>query len=395
MDDEPNVIPLVEYEPKELLRRVLKETEGRALWEEYGKRIEVEFPSPKTDDKWKLTSQGWVGYIPLSPDVGISIKPKVELANIFRMLEYAYQLKSFEILEGIFNSDSLQEFYEQLANILAKRILARGRMGYYRQYLNRVERMPYITGQLEIRSHICEPWKVQPRCRYQDHTPDIDENQILAWTLFVIARSGLCSERVAPVIRKAYRSLQGFVTLMPFSPEDCLGRLYNRLNQDYQQLHALCRFFLDNSGPVHDVGDRSMMPFLVNMANLFEKFVGSWLKAHLHLGYSINIQEQVVFRKEGRLSFIIDLVIVDDETGKVKYVLDTKYKAPDRPASDDVAQAIAYAQVKQCYEAILIYPEPLNNPLDEWADDIRVRSLTFSLDDDLEEAGRQFLSELF
>ena len=32
---------------------------------------------------------------------------------------------------------------------------------------------------------------------------DIDENQILAWTLFIIARSGLCEDRVAPVVRKA------------------------------------------------------------------------------------------------------------------------------------------------------------------------------------------------
>ena len=55
---------------------------------------------------------------------------------------------------------------------------------------------------------------------------------------------------------------------------------------------------------------------------------------------------------------------------------------------------ISYAHTKGCREAILIYPTPLDQPLDETIRGIRVRSLTFSLDGDLEQAGQRFLQDL-
>jgi len=36
-------------------------------------------------------------------------------------------------------------------------------------------------------------------------------------------------------------------------------------------LHALCRFFLENSGPAHSSGGHTCFPFLVDMAQLFER----------------------------------------------------------------------------------------------------------------------------
>ena len=54
----------------------------------------------------------------------------------------------------------------------------------------------------------------------------------------------------------------------PVGADRCVGRTYNRLNADYEPMHALCRFFLENSGPAHARGDRSMLPFLVNMPRL-------------------------------------------------------------------------------------------------------------------------------
>jgi hypothetical protein len=38
---------------------------------------------------------------------------------------------------------------------------------------------------------------------------------------------------------------------------------------------------LENSGPAHERGSQSMLPFLVNMTRLYELFVSEWLKAHL------------------------------------------------------------------------------------------------------------------
>ena len=178
-----------------------------------------------------------------------------------------------------------------------------------------------------------------------------------------------------------------------------MGRQYNRLNEDYRPLHALCRFFLEQSGASHELGDRTTLPFLVDMARLYERFVAEWLKAHretvlLPLGFDIKSQQRVYVGQGKALYFDIDLVLQDMATGAAKYVLDTKYKASTAPASSDIAQVVAYAEAKGCQEGILVYPTPLSEPLNIRVGSIRIRSLIFSLAGDLEQAGYRFLQNL-
>jgi len=389
-----NVLSLTEYVPQRLPKECIPESLGETLWKKYSSQITVDFPSPKTEDQWQLTSQGWVGFIPCTSELGISLKPKVELQNLFRMLEYAYKLKSFQFLEGLVECESLEEFYERLANVLAKRILDRGRKGFYRFYLPETEVLPFIKGRMNVRQAIQKPWQVNLQCHYEEHTADIEENQILHWTLSHIAKSGICSERVLPKVRRAYHALRGFSSLLPFRPSDCIGRIYNRLNDDYQVLHSLCRFFLEHSGPSHEFGDRNMLPFLVNMERLYELFVAEWLKAHLPSSIILSVQEKVDVGDDQALTFNIDLVLYDSETGDALCVLDTKYKSKGNPVANDVAQVMAYAEMKDCKEAVLIYPVPLNSPLIKSDGRIHVKGMTFSLDGDLEEAGQSFLNSL-
>lgn len=390
-----SILSLEEYIPAGFPRDAIPDNLGEILWRNYSSQVAVDFPSPKTDGQWQLTSQGWVGHIPLTPELDLALRPKVELGNLFRMLEYAYRLKSFRFLEGLVECQSLEEFYESLAKILAQRVLDRGRKGFHRAYLPETELLPYVRGQLDMRQIIQTPWNVKLQCHYEEHTADIEENQILAWTLSRIARSGMCTERVLPTIRQAYRALRGLVSVQPCSPQDCVGRLYNRLNDDYHPLHALCRFFLEHSGPSHEMGDRTVLPFLVNMERLYELFVAEWLKAHLPHNVLLKVQEKVDIGEGEALTFTIDLVLYAAETGKARCVLDTKYKAKEKTEPDDVAQVVAYAEMKGCNAAVLVYPVPLPRPLDESVGNIRVQSMTFSLKGDIEEAGQSFVKCLF
>ena len=90
----------------------------------------------------------------------------------------------------------------------------------------------------------------------------------------------------------------------------------------------------------------------------------------------------------------MDLILRDIETNEILYVLDTKYKAPDKVENTDRNQVVTYATLLNCKNAILIYPQNLKAPIDQQIGDIRVRSLTFSLDSDLNEAGKAFLTSL-
>lgn len=392
MSDEKRLIDLTEYEVRLVSPSELAEPDGRKLWTQYGEKVEVQPPTFQTDNVWRLRSLGWVGYIPLGPHLGIRLAPKVPIGNLFRMLEYAYQLRSFEFLEGFTDAATLEEAFDRLANVLAKRVLDRHRKGFHRAYLGQEESLPYIRGSLDLSERLRRPWTVRLPCTFDEHTADIEDNRILLWTLQEIARSGICTPRTIPNVRRAYRSLLGAAALEPILPKDCVDRLYTRLNTDYEPLHALCRFFLEHAGPTHDAGDRRMLPFLVDMARLFELFVAEWLRGHLPKAYRLKYQENVKVGETGGLSFAIDMVLYDALSGEPLAVMDTKYKAPQTPSTDDVQQIVAYAESKDCRRAILVYPTVL-----DWrakVGKIEVFTLPYLLHDDLEDAGRNLMRHL-
>lgn len=220
----------------------------------------------------------------------------------------------------------------------------------------------------------------------------MEENQILAWTLLRITRIDITLKRSLPAVCRACRTLQGPVDPKQFHPHDGIDRLYNRLNEDYEPLHALCRFFLENTGPSHNVGVRKMLPFLVNMDRLYDLFVAEWLRVHLPSQWSIEPKERVYIGTDQNRYFEVDLVLYRADTLEPVCVLDTTYKA-DKPHIEDLAQVAAYAESKACNHAVLIAPNPIDQPLNEKVGDIRVRSLTFGLEGDLENGGHKFVAE--
>jgi 5-methylcytosine-specific restriction enzyme subunit McrC len=392
---ERETITLAEYRPQSLPRVALPEASGELLWRQYSTQVAVEFPSPITSDQWRLTAQGWVGYIPLTSTLGLSLLPKVPIQSLFGMLEYAYGQQTFQILSGLYDTQSLDELYERLAEVLARRVLRRCRDGLVRSYIAETEELSVVRGSLNVRRMAQRPWDTRLECTYHEHTADIDDNQILAWTLFIIERSGLCRpERALPIVHQAFRQLQGTVALVPVTAAACTNRRYHRLNSDYAPLHALCRFFLDNSGPHYGVGDKAMVPFLIDMARLYEQFVAAWMQAHLPP--AVRLDQQVPYRIDAAsgLEFRIDVVLTDAASGRTRCVLDTKYKRVSAPSTDDIAQIVAYAEAKGCQDAILAYPFPPTRPLDAYVGDVRVRSVVFALDAELEQAGQAFLQQV-
>jgi 5-methylcytosine-specific restriction enzyme subunit McrC len=307
------------------------------------------------------------------------------------MLEYAYRLESFHVLPGLLDSQSIEDFFERLARILAERVLARARKGLYRAYVPDYDHLPYIRGTLDVTRQARQPWTVALPCDFHEHTADLEDNQILAWTLQRIAQSGLCSERLLPVVRRAFHAVQGVAATKPFRPADCVDRLYNRLNGDYEPLHALCRFFLEHTGPTYELGRSRMVPFVVNMGRLFELFVAEWLKVHLPKRFELRYQEQVHFAHAEQLQLTIDAVLYERATGRPVCVLDAKYKVPEGPSQGDLAQIGFYADAKGCDEAALVYPTTLASPFNATVGNKRVRTLTFDLDGDLEATGRAFI----
>jgi hypothetical protein len=215
----------------------------------------------------------------------------------------------------------------EVALVLSRRVLDRMRKGLYQAYLPKLESLGFVRGRLELEQIIRKPWTTDLACHYEDFTSDIVYNQVLAWTLRLVCQCGLCTPRVLPTVRRAYRALQRFVTLEPLDSDACLRLQYHRLNEDYQPLHGLRRFFLENTGPTHTTGRNDMLPFLVDMARLFELFVAQWLRAHLPPFLCLQAQELVHVGESGSLWFTIDIVLYNSTNSNPSCVIDTKYKA--------------------------------------------------------------------
>jgi len=395
MNNGASVIELVEYESRFLPQSELTEEEAHRIYLQFDGKIAVEWPTPKTGNLWQLTSVGWVGFVPLGEGRGISLQPKVSLGNLFRMLEHAYDLRSFKLLEGLYDCESIRDFYERLATILARRLLDRAREGLYKTYRKEDAEISFIRGRIDIPTLARRAVKTPVPCSFEEHTMDVEDNQIVAWTFYTILRSGICTERVNPILRKAERVLRNSVSLKPFCDFDCVGRNYNRLNADYGMLHKLCRFFLENTGPTQNLGDRSMIPFLVDMARLFELFVARWLQLHLDVRYLLKSQETFAIGEKGTLKMVMDLVVYDHKTGHPLCVLDTKYKAHSSVSNDDYYQVIAYADRLGCDNAVLIYPKELECPFDEKPGRIRVKTAVFDVGSELDQGGKKLLERLY
>lgn len=388
-------IPLLlrEYETRQFERAELPEEVGETLFRQYGEQVRVEWPTPATEHRWRLTSLGWVGYIPLGETHLLELAPRVPVSNLLGMLEYAYGLRSFQILKGDIRTTSLADFYERLAEVLARRIRTRLRLGLHRAYVALTEALPCVRGRLDIAELLRAPWRLEVPCSFDEHTADVDDNAILAWTMDRILRSGLCSDRTLPHLRDVHQRLRGHVRLRPFTGADCAARTYSRLDADYEPLHRLCRFFLDSCGPSHEWGDRWMLPFTLHMPRLFESFVAAWLAEHASSIFRVIPQHRIEVGTGAALAFRADVVLADRSSPQSLAVLDTKYKLDGVPSTDDVAQVVTYAQALGCPLGVLVYPQVVP-PHRFRIGGTTVAMVGLPLSEELEAAGGHFLGEL-
>jgi len=144
-------IELIEETDFHFSKDELNERQALALYRD--PRFEFEWPNPGNDFKFRLRSKGWIGHIPID-DTLVVVRPKVPVASIFAMLEVAYKLQSFNLLEGTTTVESLEEIFERIAAILAKRVNDRFRKGLYRAYVEKSEDLEYVRGRVDIRGNI-------------------------------------------------------------------------------------------------------------------------------------------------------------------------------------------------------------------------------------------------
>ena len=360
-------------------------------------KFEIEPASFLNGSQYGIRSRGWVGHVLAGEDLLVRILPKVPVSDLFRMLEVAYGLRSFHFLDGETEIESIEDLYERIVSILSRRVLDRSRKGLYRSYIPETDDLPFVRGRIDSVATALNIMTGVPRvaCQYEEQTADLEDNRLLLWTLHQVRRQSLVRKSVRRELDLARRALAGTVTLDRCHPSDCVGRLYHRLNSDYAPMHGLCRFILEQSGPGIEHGDRSFVPFELNMRYLFESFVAEWLRENAPAGLTVRCKHNAHVDANFEMRITVDILLVDEMTQSPIAVLDTKYKIAEHPQESDIHQIAFYAHEIGVKHALLIYPSPPGTPLRiNHGKDARLGSLVFNIGAPLKEAGEAFLASL-
>ena len=287
-----------------------------------------------------------------APGLEIRIRPKCGTKNLYAMLAYAFPLARIrKELVARAETDDVRAFLIALL-VEATEALLRG--GLRRGYLEREEDLPVLRGRLVLEAQLrrAVTGGLSLRCRHQDYTADIADNQVIRYTL---ERIGGLGEPAIDARLSRLRAAFAQVARRPFRIRELEAFHYDRLNQHYQPVHALCRLILAGLGAEDEAGSHPMGSFLVNMDDLFERFVAAWLSRALPAPYRLRSQYAAHLDLGGALGLRPDLVIAD--AAGPRLVADTKYKLGDgRPSSLDVYQALAYCRAVGVRTAVLIYP---------------------------------------
>jgi 5-methylcytosine-specific restriction enzyme subunit McrC len=383
-------VELTELKRTSFLLSELSADQGQTLWNKYSNWVEVSFPSPATDNQWELYSNGAVGYLPFGDGTVLTIRPRVPIESIFRMWAIAEGV-SLDQPPGEVGVQTLEDLLDWIAAELARGALRRLGRGLYRAYVDVEDELTVLRGRLDLRAKLARPWRVELPCEFQELTADVAENQILLAGLLASAYTTRGAQTLSEVRKSWWLCMRSGVSPRDVAPGECVGRTYSRLNSDYERLHWLSHFILSGTVPTHEPGQSKLRAFIIQMPRLFERFVAAWLKRNLPT--PLHCEAQIHLPLDRRIEFIADLVIRDADERPLA-VLDTKYKIDTDPAAADIAQVVAYAEHLGCPEAVLLYPTRQHRPIDIPVGGVRVRSLAFPLDSDLDSAGTELVERL-
>src|SRR5690606_38058936 len=140
---------------------------------------------------------------------------------------------------------------------------------------------------------------------------------------------------------------------------------YSRLNYEYGPLHQLCRLLLDASSIREEEGVQEFQTFLVDMNDLFEKYVAVSLASGLGQDLRIDAQARSYLGDPRKVPIVPDVVLRRDR--RLLGVMDTKYKRladAGEYVNHDFYQVLAYCTALNVERGMLVYPRHLA-PIDD------------------------------
>lgn len=301
---------------------------------------------------YTVTASQWVGVL-VTPELDVVVKPKVSLENLFTLLgvglpPHAWQRESFAFSPSRDLLVAISQFY---ARAVHQAIGA----GVLRSYRVHEERLVAMRGRIDMAEQIRLPAQRSTiACTFDEYTADVMENRVLKAAAALLLR-------VPGVPHDARRSLkQAMVAFEEVADgwvhPDTVDRVhFTRLNAHYEPAMRLAQLILRNLSLIDRVGHNDASAFLVDMNDLFQRFVTARLRTFLRGRLVVDAEPTTWLGKGRQVAMAPDLVF--RRAKAAVFVGDTKYKlSPDgRGRSSDYYQMLAYVTALGLPAGVLIY----------------------------------------
>lgn len=305
---------------------------------------------------WRITDVTRVGVVAID-DVRMIVRPKTPLRSLIFMASYS-GLQA-EVGDASFAFEADQDLPAALASALIRAVREASGRGLLKGYVSVEETGTVIRGRWDIARQLKERpgIPVPVELTYDDYTEDVTENQIIKAALRALVRLEQLPRRVIDELGPLLGLFSQVSDLRVAGPVVLPSA--TRLNAHYQPALRLARWVLETTSWAHAEGASSGSAFLLNVARVYEDFVGSVLQASLRpLGFDVDLQmSDWRLDTEGKIRMRPDIVISRD--GRVVAVADTKYKVwggnDGSPPNADVYQALAYGVTAGVVGAHLLY----------------------------------------
>lgn len=308
------------------------------------------------DDEWTITDVRYVGVVAID-DLRIVIQPKTPVQSLVFMASYTgLQIAMDDAAHDYGHDDTVPV---ALATSLVRRASEIAARGLLKGYRETEESASVIRGRWDIARQINRrpgvPLPVE--LTYDDYTVDVIENRILLSALRAAGRWDLLPDG----LRRQLSDLAGmFSEATPLRAGSRVPDVrITRLNQRYDGALRLARWILEAVSWTHASGATIGGTFLLNVADVFEKFIAAALGDVLREdGISVSSQfREWTLDEERQVHLRPDIVL--SRGADVLTVADTKYKVwgekTGSPPNADVYQSLAYAVTAGTPDAHLIY----------------------------------------
>jgi 5-methylcytosine-specific restriction enzyme subunit McrC len=309
--------------------------------------------SPAPADRWRVTATSYVGSLVVD-GVELLIRPKINPENLFLLLEPGLPPSAWR--KEAFDYDITSDLLPSVIAIFARTVETTLGRGVLRSYQARDESLVALRGRLDVVGQFKRAGVLTPvACAYDDFSEDVIENRVLRVAVRLALRVPRVDAGERQRLMRQLVALEG-VSDTDVRPETVDTIQMTRLNQHYAPALGLARLVLANLTLTDVRGATSASSFMVDMNDLFQRFVTERLRrelrgtldvideptVHLGMGRQVVMQPDLVFREPG---------------SAVRYVGDVKYKlATDaRGRSGDYYQLLAYTTAMDLPEGMLIY----------------------------------------